>query len=60
MNNSRLMIKNTRKSSSTKTGSLASRDFPEKRLILVKVRRLFIQIKPWLRNCGVVVIRELD
>jgi len=41
-----------KKNSSMKMGSIRVEEIPENFLVLIKLRRLFIQTKPWLRSFG--------
>jgi len=43
-----------------KAGSISHEEIPENFLVLMKLRRLFTQMKPWLRSCGGVVTGSLD
>ena len=41
-----------KRNSSMKTGAIKMEEIPENFLVLIKLRRLLIQTKPWLRSFG--------
>lgn len=50
-----------KRNSSMKKGSIKTEEIPENLLVLIKLRRLLIQAKPWLMSFGGVTgIGSLD